>query len=202
MDATETPSVGAPDSERTRCTNRVEPTGTVDLLMTTVPGRSTGAISRATASTNDMSAAPSSPSGVGTHRKMNSAIARRGRRTDDELEAPARDAGLGDELGQSVLEDRDLTLAQPSDAIGVDVGTRHVVTEVSQAGRGRETRRSRHPSLQRSCESLPSLRSQAGRSRARERQTVCAGRCRGRPIARAPSAFRRARHYRAPPLHD
>ncbi len=60
------------------------------------------------------------------------------RRADDELEPSARDAG-GDELGQSVLEDRHLALAQPSDAIGVDVGTRHVVAEVGQAGRGRET---------------------------------------------------------------
>ena len=124
-------------SERIRCTNRVEPTGTVDLLMTTAPGRSTGAISRATASTYDMSAAPSSPSGVGTHRNTKSASRGRVRRADDELEPPARDAG-GDELGQPVLEDRHLALAQPRDAIGVDVGARHVVAEVGQAGRGRQ----------------------------------------------------------------
>src|SRR3954451_9533301 len=51
FDATNTSSGGAPASASTRCTMRVEPTGIVDLLITTVPGRRTGAISRATAST-------------------------------------------------------------------------------------------------------------------------------------------------------
>jgi len=39
-----------------------------------VPGRRTGAISRATVSTNDRSAEPSSPCGVGTQRKTNAAM--------------------------------------------------------------------------------------------------------------------------------
>ncbi len=51
----------------------VEPTGTVDLLTTTAPGLSTGAISRAACSMYDRSALPSSPCGVGTHRKTMSA---------------------------------------------------------------------------------------------------------------------------------
>ncbi len=73
LDATPTSSIAAPASARIRWTRRVEPTGIVDLLMTTVPGRSTGAISRATSSTNERSADPSSAWGVGTQRKTNSA---------------------------------------------------------------------------------------------------------------------------------
>ena len=46
-------------------TASVEPTGIVDLLTTTLPGRSIGAISRATPSTIDRSAAPLSVSGRG-----------------------------------------------------------------------------------------------------------------------------------------
>ena len=57
----------------TRSTTRVEPTGTVDLLTMTVPGRRWGPISSATASTKERSADPSSPWGVGTHRNTNSA---------------------------------------------------------------------------------------------------------------------------------
>jgi len=57
----------------TRSTTRVEPTGTVDLLTITVPGARWGLISAATASTYERSADPSSPCGVGTHRKTNSA---------------------------------------------------------------------------------------------------------------------------------
>ena len=73
FDATITSSGGAPASASTRWTMRVEPTGIVDLLITTVPGRSTGAISRATVSTNERSAEPSSPCGVGTQRNTNAA---------------------------------------------------------------------------------------------------------------------------------
>ncbi len=58
---------------RTRSTTRVEPTGTVDLLTMIVPGNRWGPISSATASTKERSAEPSSPCGVGTHRKTNSA---------------------------------------------------------------------------------------------------------------------------------
>src|SRR6476619_4436475 len=72
FDATPISSV-APEAARIRCTSRVDPTGIVDLLMTTAFSRSTGAISRVTSSTNERSAAPSSPWGVGTHRKTNSA---------------------------------------------------------------------------------------------------------------------------------
>ena len=63
-----------------RSTTRVEPTGTVDLLTTTAPGGRSGrdlagrgldvARGRPT---------PSSPCGVGTHRKTNSAVGDRGR---------------------------------------------------------------------------------------------------------------------------
>src|SRR3954452_20448921 len=74
VDATSTSSGGAPASASTRRTMRVEPTGIVDLLITTVPGRRTGAISRATVSTNERSAEPSSPWGVGTHRKTKAAV--------------------------------------------------------------------------------------------------------------------------------
>ncbi len=57
----------------TRSTTRVDPTGTVDLLTMTVPAARWGAISVATDSTKVRSAEPSSPWGVGTHRKTNSA---------------------------------------------------------------------------------------------------------------------------------
>ncbi len=74
FEATPTCSIAAPASARMRCTSRVEPTGIVDLLMTTVPACSTGAISRATSSTNERSAEPSSAWGVGTQRNTNSAM--------------------------------------------------------------------------------------------------------------------------------
>ena len=79
-----------------------------------------------------------SPSGVGTQRKMNSASS--GGRVDaptTNAEPPAGEP-LVHQLGQSVFEDRHLALAQPRDAVGVDVGARHVVPEVGEAGRGGE----------------------------------------------------------------
>ena len=48
------------------------PTGTVDLLTTTLPGGSSGRISSTTASTTDRSATPPTPIGVGTHRNTTS----------------------------------------------------------------------------------------------------------------------------------
>ena len=74
FDATPT-SVTAPADLSARATASVEPTGIVDLLTTTVPGRSTGAISRATPSTTDRSAAPLSDCGVCTQMNTNSAPA-------------------------------------------------------------------------------------------------------------------------------
>ena len=53
--------------------SRSSPTGIVDLFTTTVRGRSNGAISRATDCTNERSAAPASPWGVGTQRNTKSA---------------------------------------------------------------------------------------------------------------------------------
>ena len=74
------------------------PTGTVDLLTTTAPGTRAAAISSAAASTWERSAEPSSPWGVGTQRKTNSAPAaasaaeatKRRRAAPDALAAPAR----------------------------------------------------------------------------------------------------------------
>ncbi len=107
FDATVTPSARAPASDRTRCTKRVEPTGTVDLLTTTVFGARTGAISRATFSTKVRSAAPSAPWGVCTQRNTISAFWAAVAAPDHELEA-VRGQALLDELGQTELEDRDL----------------------------------------------------------------------------------------------
>ena len=112
---------------------RVEPTGIVDLLITTVPGRSTGAISRATVSTNERSAEPSSPWGVGTHRNTNAAmLAAFGAPSTNRSRRDAE--ALGEQLGQAVLEDRDLALVEPVDAVGVDVGAHDVV---ARGGPGR-----------------------------------------------------------------
>ena len=138
FDATETPSVGAPDSDSTRCTKRVEPTGTVDLLITTAPGRSTGAISR-----RDRFDERHVRRTVLAERRRDAqedelGVVRRGRGANHELQAAACEAGL-DELGQAVLEDRDLPLAEAGDAIGVDVSAGHVVTEVRQARGCRES---------------------------------------------------------------
>src|SRR3954463_666003 len=72
FDATPT-SLVAPAWLRWRATNCVDPTGIVDLFTTTVPARSTGAISWTTASTADRSAAPVSDWGVCTQRNTNSA---------------------------------------------------------------------------------------------------------------------------------
>src|SRR6266542_4332694 len=74
FDATPIDPVGTPASARRRSTRAVVPTGTVDLLITTAPGRRTGAISRTTSSTIDRSAAPSSCGGVGTQRNTYSAV--------------------------------------------------------------------------------------------------------------------------------
>ena len=128
----------APASESTRCTNLVEPTGTVDLLTTTVPGRSTGAISRATASTNDRSAAPSAPCGVCTQRNTMSASRAAACRAGDEPQ-PVRGQPGADQLGQTLLEDRHLALVQAGDAFLVDVGADDVVTEVREARGGGES---------------------------------------------------------------
>ena len=48
------------------------------------------------------------------------------------------DEAFGDDVGQAFLDDRDLTPAQPLDAVLVDVGADDVVTEVGQAGTGGE----------------------------------------------------------------
>src|SRR5262245_15669357 len=56
------------DRPRTRSTTLVDPTGTVDLLMTTASGCSASAIDAAAVSMYDRSAEPSGLCGVGTHR--------------------------------------------------------------------------------------------------------------------------------------
>ncbi len=115
----------------------MEPTGIVDLLTTTVPGRSTGAISRATPSTKERSAAPSSRLRRLHAEEDELGVARGRRRADDEAEPPGAQA-LGDERGQPLLEDRDLTLREGADAGVVDVGAHDVVPEVREARRGGE----------------------------------------------------------------
>ena len=102
---------GTPASLSSRSTSAVEPTGTVDLLTTTEPGRSTGAISR---------------SGVLDEREVGRAVVALGRRHAEEHELgpeprsprPRRTeaAGgqpLGDELGEALLEDGHLALLKP-----------------------------------------------------------------------------------------
>ena len=44
-----------------------------------------------------------------------------------------------DDLVQAVLDDRDLTPVEQVDLVGVDVGAGHLVTELREAGAGRET---------------------------------------------------------------
>src|ERR687897_3030980 len=69
-----TEPVGPPASASNRSTNAAVPTGTVDLLITTDPGRRIGAISRTAASRMERSAAPAWFGGVCTHKKTNSAF--------------------------------------------------------------------------------------------------------------------------------
>ena len=160
-------------------------------------GRSTGAISRATASTNDMSAAPSSPSGVGTQRKMNSAsLAAVDAPTTNcrrRLAMPALTSS-----GQPVLEDRDLTLAQASDAVGVDVGTGHVVTEVREARCCRESdvAGTHHRDVHRVAPILRSSRRADEPSSSARASGVCGpAACPDAPNCRRRARFRRATSY-------
>ena len=135
FDATVTCSRGVPASASTRCTNRVEPTGTVDLLTTIAFGASTGAISRATlldeaevgravgalrrlhAQEHDLGArGPRS-----RRRRRTSAASRRG--------PPRSSAGRpSSRIGTSPLRRR-------VDPLGVDVGADDLVAEMGEAGR-------------------------------------------------------------------
>src|SRR5918994_5919254 len=74
FDATPMDPAGTPASASNRSTSAAVPTGTVDLLMTTDPGRRIGAISRTAASRMERSAAPAWFGGVCTHKKTNSAF--------------------------------------------------------------------------------------------------------------------------------
>ena len=64
-------------------------------------------------------------------------VGRRGRGADLEPQPSGREA-LGDDVGQALLDDRDLAAAQPRDAVLVDVGAHDVVAEMGQAGTGGE----------------------------------------------------------------
>ena len=102
------------------------------MLTSTAPGGRTGATSRTTASTTDKSASPPSPSGVGTHRNTNSASTAAAAGADDEPQPSGREA-FGDQLGEALLGDVDVTFGQASDLVGVDVADDDVVAEMGQA---------------------------------------------------------------------
>ena len=114
---------------------RVEPTGIVDLLITTVPGRSTGAISRATVlderEVGRAVVAPAASGRRGTRtRRCSPRSARRRRTSAGGTRGPRRrSAGSpSSRIGISPLD-------SAADPFRVDVGARHPVAEVGQAGR-------------------------------------------------------------------
>ena len=112
----------------------MEPTGIVDLLTTTVPARSTGAISWITASTAARSAAPVSDCGVCTQRNTNSAARAA-------LVAPTTNRNrrgaqaFGHQRGQALFEDRHLALRQRAHALLVEVGAGDRVPEAAPGTR-------------------------------------------------------------------
>ena len=128
----------------------MEPTGIVDLFTMTVPGCSTGAISRTTSSTTERSAPPRSPKGVGTQRNTNSASRSHVRGADDEAEPTGVEA-FHHQLAEPGLENRHIALLEPAHPCFVDVGAHDVVSEVREARRAREADvpRSDHCNLRR-----------------------------------------------------
>ncbi len=130
-------SRGVPASASTRCTNRVEPTGTVDLFTTIAFGIRTGAISL-----GDLLDVAEIGGAVVALRRLHAeehdlGVRGRDRRADDERQ-PLRGQALGDERGETVFEDRHLALAEAFDPLGVDIGAHDLVAEVRQARGGRE----------------------------------------------------------------
>ena len=120
----------------TRSTTRAEPTGTVDLLTTTLSYGSAG---------RDLRGRRLDVGQVGAAVVALRASARRGRRSrspSTALAAPrtnaqaARAQALVDEPVEAVLDDRDLARGEPGDLVGVDVGADDLVAEVGEAGAG------------------------------------------------------------------
>ena len=126
----------APASDSTRCTNRVEPDRHRRLVDDDRAGRRTGAISRATASTNDRSAAPSSPCGVCTQRNTISASRGRRRRRRPRTAGASTRRPSATSSGRPSSRIGTSPLRQAGDPLRVDVGADDVVAEVREA-RGR-----------------------------------------------------------------
>ena len=121
----------------TRSTTRVEPTGTVDLLTTTAPG----AQDRPDLAGGGLDVRQIGAAVIVLRRwhaqEHDVGIGRRSGGTDDEPQATAGD-GVGDDLVEPVLDDRDLPRLEPRHLVGVDVATDDVEPEMGEAGSGRE----------------------------------------------------------------
>ena len=127
----------APADLSARATASVEPTGIVDLLTTTVPGRSTGSdLPRDTFDDGEVGGAA-----LGLRRlhadEHELGAGRRLLRADDEAQPPRLQA-FEDERGQALLEDRHLTFRQPAHPRFVEVGADDVMAQVREARRGRD----------------------------------------------------------------
>ncbi len=114
------------------------PTGTVDLVITTLYSSMCSPIVRATASTWRRSAEPSSSGGVPTAMIWNRPWATAALASVVNCE-PALVPVAGDHLVEARLVDRDLAGVQARDLGRVDVDADHVVAGVRQAGAGHET---------------------------------------------------------------
>ena len=131
---------GSARARRSRPTCPLDPTGIVDLFTRTAPTGRTGRaeLVHDPPRPTDRSASPSAPSGVGTHRKTNSASVAAEGGTDDERR-PARMARpSAASSGRPYLEHVDVALREASDLVGVDVTDDDVVSEVGQARAGRQ----------------------------------------------------------------
>ena len=122
----------------TSSTARVEPTGTVDLLTTRAPGRSTdGDLGGGGLDVAQVGAAVGAlwrRARRGTRRRRRSAAAAA---PTSNVRRPVGERRR-DDLGEALLDDRDLATAQPGDAVLVEVGAHHPMAEVGKAGGGRE----------------------------------------------------------------
>ena len=115
----------------------MEPTGTVDLLTTTAPGLSTGAISRGRLfDVRQVGAAV-----VALRRRHaeedDVGVARRLLGAEHERQQAGRSTGV-DHARQTVLDDRDHAVVQHVDLALIDVTAGHAVPEMGEAGAGRQ----------------------------------------------------------------
>ena len=86
----------------------------------------------------DRSAWPSSPWGVGRHKKTKSACGTASPFDVENRKQAVRES-FGHQFGHAVLEDRYAARVECLDPVDLDIGANHLVAEVGQARRGRQT---------------------------------------------------------------